>query len=552
MPGRNQPTPALVAPDRAPTVVSLHRPDSVSGVSSVGARLARLGAHGRSWIPLVIGPRSRSHAGSPLRSCPGFSRVEWPDDADPIEQCLLVQSRLRELGAQVVVANDLPQGYVAAALDQHRGTRLAAWVHGDDHDWDELMLRAGPLLHTWAGVNSRIVHRTQAVAPRLGPAFGVLTGCVDVRDAPSPLDSNENTVPAPFRLVYTGRLEKKHKRVLDLANLADTLHAMGVDFVLTIAGAGPAETELAERLWPHVLQGRANLLGPIPLDTIPRLVRANHMLILTSQCEGAPTSVMEALAQGRPVAISSGCGVAFELVHDGVEGIVFPIGAIEGLAKKIAGVATDRAWLARAGVAAHVLARQHFATAVVGARADAFVRAAIEAPSSPSGLSGAARTHELWDSAVRTMQLLGPTPSGSLASLAERWLKDRRESGVSLPVDVEELPTREARMLLGVIARLSADGMQRVALYGAGWHTRKLAATLQTLPGVVAIVDDRAGGEHGLPTHLASKPIVTPSQAKTLGLDAIVISSDEHEREMLERAKAWAKGARIVPIYLAA
>lgn len=524
----------------------MHRPDAVSGVSSVGARFASLGADAGAWIPLVIGPHSRSDLGSPLRLCPGFSRVAWNDDADPIEQSLLVRDRLRELQADVVVANDLPQGFVAAALDRHRGTRLAAWVHGDDHDWDELMLRAAPLIDAWAGVNSRIVERIERVAPLLHKPFGVLTGCVDVPDRPGAIGAAEARALSPLRLLYTGRLEKKHKRVLDLAMLADTLHAKGLEFILSIAGEGPAETELAERLWPHVRAGRVNLLGAVPLETIPRLVRANHMLVLTSQCEGAPTSVMEALAQGRPVAISTGCGVATELVRDGIEGVVFPIGDIEHLAHRIASVTANAGWFEQAGAAAHALARAHFSSDVVAIRAGSFVRAACDAQPKET------TAQETWESMVHTLRLLGPTPTDSLARLAKEWNLDRGESTLHLPTDLEELPSREGRMLLNVIARLHADGVQRVALYGAGWHTRKLATTLGLLPNVVAIVDDRAGEEHGLPTHLASKPIVTPTQAKALALDAIVISSDEHEREMLDRAKTWAKGVAVVPMYMAA
>lgn len=542
-------TPALAALAKTfpPVVVSLHRPDAVSGVSSAGARLARLGAAQAPWIPLVIGPHSLGHDSSPLMSSPGFSRVSWPDDADPIEQCLLVRDRLRHLGASVVVPNDLPQGFVAAALDRHLGLRLAAWVHGDDHDWDELMMRAAPLVHAWAGVNSRIIRRTQAVAPSLGPARGVLTACVDVPPAPSPMGTGDSSV-SPLRLLYTGRLEKKHKRVLDLAKLADALHAKGVDFVLSVAGAGPAETELAERLWPHVLAGRANLLGAVPLDTIPRLVRANHLLILCSQCEGAPTSVMEAMAQGRPVAISSGCGLATDLLRNGLEGISFPIGDIDSLAGRLAAVAADHGWLPRAGAAAHALALQQFAPQCAGSRADALIRAALATPTRASTDD----PPTLWKAIVHTMHLLGPTPRDSLSRLAIQWSRDRGEPATSLPSDLDQLPTREGRMLLVVLARLSAGGARRIALYGAGWHTRKLVDTLTNLPDVVAIIDDRAGPEHALPSHLASKPVVTPSQARSLSLDAIVISSDEHESEMMDRAASWAKGVPVVPLYRAA
>lgn len=531
-------------------VVSLHRPDAVSGVSSVGARFASLLPPSTAWTPLVIGPASLSDARSPLRSCSGFSRLSWPDDAGAVEQCALLRDRLRSMRADAVVPNDLPQGFVATALNRHQGQRLAAWVHGDDHDWDELMLRASPLVDAWAAVNAAILSRTAHVAPSLPAHAGVLTGCVEVSRAPTPMEESGAAQANPLRLLYTGRLEKKHKRVLDLVTLADALVALDVSFVLSIAGEGPAATELAEKAWPHVLAGRINLLGPVPLQTIPRLVRANHMLLLTSHYEGAPTSVMEALAQGRPVAISQGCGRASELVRDGIEGIVFGTGDIDALARRMAMVANDRAWLVRAGAHAHALAQRHFSIETVGPRAESFVRAARVAPFPATLDSGI--LHRLWDGMVHTMQLVGPTPRESLAALAAGWLAELGARDPGLALDAAAMPSREGRRLLDVLQKLRTQGVRRVALYGAGWHTRKLLDVLEATPGVVAIVDDRAGDEGGPPTHLATRPVIKPSAASGLRLDAIVISSDEHEPEMLTRARSWAKGIPVHPLYMAA
>lgn len=94
----------------------------------------------------------------------------------------------------------------------------------------------------------------------------------------------------------------------------------------------------------------------------------------------------------------------------------------------------------------------------------------------------------------------------------------------------------------------AALGMKRVALYGAGTHTRAVGDVLME-PGIeiAAIIDDDAR-RHG--TRLWGYPIVSPDAALTLNLDAIILSANSVEDLLWERtARHRDAGIRVIRLY---
>jgi hypothetical protein len=108
-------------------------------------------------------------------------------------------------------------------------------------------------------------------------------------------------------------------------------------------------------------------------------------------------------------------------------------------------------------------------------------------------------------------------------------------------------PACEKRLRAG-LERCAAAGCARVALYGAGTHTRALGTALMEPPAnIVCIIDDdprRRGGR------LWGYPIVTPADALAMGVDAVVISSNSMEEEIADRCGPFeARGAMVVRLY---
>lgn len=82
---------------------------------------------------------------------------------------------------------------------------------------------------------------------------------------------------------------------------------------------------------------------------------------------------------------------------------------------------------------------------------------------------------------------------------------------------------------------LAPTGLRRVALYGAGEHSRRLIALAEGGPcRIVAVVDD--GPAH---VRFAGLPLVTPADWAGLDADALVISSRGSEATLARRARTW-------------
>jgi glycosyltransferase involved in cell wall biosynthesis len=94
-------------------------------------------------------------------------------------------------------------------------------------------------------------------------------------------------------------------------------------------------------------------------EDIARVWREQHVAMLLSYREGLPRCLVEAAAVGRPIVASDVTGCR-ELVRDGVEGYLVPLGDIGAAATAVARLASDAGLRARLGAAAHRRFRERF------------------------------------------------------------------------------------------------------------------------------------------------------------------------------------------------
>jgi glycosyltransferase involved in cell wall biosynthesis len=92
---------------------------------------------------------------------------------------------------------------------------------------------------------------------------------------------------------------------------------------------------------------------------VPDILRASDVFVLSSDYEGNPLSVLEAMAAGLPV-ISTAVGGVPELVQHGATGLLVPAGDACSLAEAIAQLGCDPARRAAMGNAARQTARERF------------------------------------------------------------------------------------------------------------------------------------------------------------------------------------------------
>lgn len=134
------------------------------------------------------------------------------------------------------------------------------------------------------------------------------------------------------KIVLLGRLseQKNYKMAI---RAAKTVFEQKKEITFTIYGEGELESELRQFILSENLENKVLLAGRTS-DVISVLLDAD-MYIMTSNFEGMPNSLMEAMAVGLPcISTDCQCGPS-DLINNGKNGILVSVNDSEELAKKI-------------------------------------------------------------------------------------------------------------------------------------------------------------------------------------------------------------------------
>jgi glycosyltransferase involved in cell wall biosynthesis len=126
---------------------------------------------------------------------------------------------------------------------------------------------------------------------------------------------------------------------------------------LVLVGDGVLREQLEEQARDLRLGGQVHFLG-LRTD-IPEVLGAMDVFVLSSDWEGNPLSVMEAMASGLPI-ISTAAGGVPNLVESGKEGLIVRSGDVEGLSNSMGSLLRNREIRQSLGMAAARKAREKF------------------------------------------------------------------------------------------------------------------------------------------------------------------------------------------------
>ena len=151
----------------------------------------------------------------------------------------------------------------------------------------------------------------------------------------------------PKHIVAIGRLDK----FKNFGLLLDAFSQLAFKYPqekLLIFGQGVLRDELQRKINALHLEGRAFLMGAT--DDVPGVLATARLFVLSSDSEGMPNALMEAMAVGVPV-IATDCpsGGVRSLIEDGVNGLLVPMGDKERLADAMDKVLTDDSLSERLG-----------------------------------------------------------------------------------------------------------------------------------------------------------------------------------------------------------
>lgn len=133
-------------------------------------------------------------------------------------------------------------------------------------------------------------------------------------------------------IMATGRLTapKDHKTLIEaFSRIADK-----IDDDLYIYGEGNLREQLEAQISSLGLRDRVHLPGSV--DNVADVIKDARVYVLSSIYEGMPNALLEGLAMGLPcISTDCPCGGPREVIENGLNGILIPVGDADALAEKL-------------------------------------------------------------------------------------------------------------------------------------------------------------------------------------------------------------------------
>lgn len=481
-----------------------------------------------------------------------------------------VRAALERLSPDIVLPSQLDLCFAAATALRAANPRVRMITSlRADESYAKRMMTEYPAWDGALGVSERCARWLKGIAG--DRPVSVINSGAPVRAEPRRIAPD-----GPLRLAWVNRMERVQKRVFDLLTLIDELDARGVEYTLDVVGDGPESGAWVDALRSRRLRsGRVVAHGRRSAAWVRGLLERTDVSVLLSAYEGTSNSMMEAMGVGVVPAVTRVSG-AEDWVVDGENGIVVEVGDVRGMAERLAELARDRGRIAGLGRRAWETAQRGFDFEITARRYRELFDAVRARPrrevrtASHLRLIDHDRWRKEWAEQPRAgmewvMDQLRASGHGSVAvgrpgegddavvipgdapPPSGEELSSWRGRGVSVVHFPHLLDSAVSLRLLRAVADAARRGRERIAVYGAGQHTRRGAAAFSRDPPVVGFIDDNppaSGGLFGLPV------VRLGEAAERLRPDAVVLSSDSMEGALWERSRGLReRGVEVIALY---
>ena len=236
---------------------------------------------------------------------------------------------------------------------QERYHSVTQWANGATYGWNRRVLAvSGEVAESIGRYGLR--HRTRVMTVRNGvPVEQIRAEAANGRSV-----RDELNIPGKHLVVGTVAVFRSQKRLTDWLEVAARVAACRSDVTFLLVGGGPQERDIRERVAALGLLDRVRMPGFRPDGR--RLLAAMDVFLMTSQFEGLPIALLEAMALGKPV-VSTRVGGVPEVLATDRAGLLAPVGAIDELSDCVLQLLDDAKRRARMGAvaAAHVESHYH-------------------------------------------------------------------------------------------------------------------------------------------------------------------------------------------------
>lgn len=171
----------------------------------------------------------------------------------------------------------------------------------------------------------------------------------------------ETLAPTGHKLLTHVSNFREVKRVKDVVRIFARVRRQ-MPATLVMVGDGPDRHDAEHEARELGVGGDVRFLGR--LDSVAPLLAASDLFLLPSQTESFGLAALEAMASGAPV-VAARVGGLTEVITDGVDGILEPVGSVEAMARRATTLLRDPEAHARMREAAINRASQFSAERVV-------------------------------------------------------------------------------------------------------------------------------------------------------------------------------------------
>jgi len=205
-------------------------------------------------------------------------------------------------------------------------------IHAHDDLYYEQLHRLGPYLNAAVTVSQALTEEVTRLEADLGPRIFHIPYGIDIPAHPVEKRVGDNI---PLRIVYAGRLAQQYKRILEMPKIIAALKERQVPFELWLMGTGPEQQYLLESCAQWMFDGQVRFLGTLSNTYAQQVFALSDVFILTSDSEGLPISLLEAMGQGCvPVVTDIRSGMK-QVVRDGENGFCVPVGDVSAFVERL-------------------------------------------------------------------------------------------------------------------------------------------------------------------------------------------------------------------------
>jgi len=196
-------------------------------------------------------------------------------------------------GTAIIVSDDMAVWAAAAAVADRYP--MVGVLHGDQDYYADKAAKFEKQLSVAICVSRRVRERLQKRCPEL-PAKRIFVIPCGVLLPPASPHTSESAIT---KLAFIGRLTDYEKRAYDLVAICSRLHKSGFPFELAVVGSSPeAGVAYKEKFKAEGIEALVHFLGWQSSAEVQRILAGTDLVLLTSNSEGMPLVMMEALGAG--------------------------------------------------------------------------------------------------------------------------------------------------------------------------------------------------------------------------------------------------------------